>query len=210
MARQRHEKTAHELGLPSFRYKQTPDGDREIWVNLPLGEWEAQARVEAQDGQPVVAELRVAPWRHWKAECSPATPAGGLTARELRRLRLGEALAAAHEKIDFLLGRDAHPESVLNIEPLGFERGKLGKPAGRAPRSDDYYATVAMAYVDAVRAGSRSPVADAAQALGGFDRTYVRDLLSEARRRELLSRPPKGRAGGELTDKGREALKGDT
>lgn len=184
-------------------------GCNRLWVELPLGEWGAAARIEAQDGQPVVAELRITPWRTFDPEArgytDPATPVGGLTARQLRQLPLGELQRAAYSKLTRLSDHGAAPESLLNVDRLGF--AKLAKPDGRAARGDTFYAMVAACYLEAVASGSRSPVADTAAALEGFGRDYTRDVLNEARRRELLTRPPKGRAGGELTDKGRQALK---
>lgn len=96
---------------------------------------------------------------------------------------------------------------------------------GRRGHSDRYYATAAAAYIACL--GTRSPAVEAAKALskawkwdaapgrlnqvkGGSvderDVRYVHGLISEARRRGLLTRPPRGRAGGELTEKGRQAL----
>jgi hypothetical protein len=190
-----------------MRVERGEDGNR-LWVEMPLGEWGAAARIEAQDGQPVVAELRITPWRTFDPgtgkHSDPATPPGGLTARQLRRLPLGELQRSAYGKLRMLHDRDASPDSLLNADRLGFE--KLAKPDGRAARGDTFYAMVAARYLEAVADGSRSPVADTAAALEGFGRDYTRDVLNEARRRELLTRPAKGTAGGALTDRGRKAL----
>lgn len=61
---------------------------------------------------------------------------------------------------------------------------------------------------NAIAGGSRRPVADTAKALGEPRIAYIRDLLNVARQRDLLTRPEKGRAGGTLTQKALDALRG--
>jgi hypothetical protein len=73
---------------------------------------------------------------------------------------------------------------------------------GRRGRPDLYYARLAAAYVSAVESGNPRPVAAVAEQLGdGYSSAYVRDALHRARERGLLIRPPRGRAGGRLTNK---------
>lgn len=212
MAQRRHkEVTAHEAGLPSFRYASTPD-DKQMWVKLPLGDdWEAQVRLEPEEGHPVIAELRVVPWARWDAEEPPSLPRGGLTARRLRTLNLGSAVDVAYEHLRKRFERDPDPDSIMS--PHRFAARAVAQPRrpGRKGRADSFYAAVAAAYLDALAMGSRQPVKDAAAALserwkGEFKDIYIRDSLSEARRRGLLTQPPRGRAGGEFTDKGLQAL----
>jgi hypothetical protein len=87
-----------------------------------------------------------------------------------------------------LLGRHGFRESVPN----------------ETSRRDGEYAVLADEYVRR-SLGSRTPVRDVATKYG-LEATQVRDLLQEARRRDLLTRPGRGRAGGTLTDRGRNAL----
>lgn len=78
---------------------------------------------------------------------------------------------------------------------------------GRAGRSDQYYAGLASAYVNLVEAGSDRPNACLASEYSLNVQT-VTSQLAEARRRGLLSKPPTpGCAGGDLTDKGKAALR---
>lgn len=75
----------------------------------------------------------------------------------------------------------------------------------RRGRDDREYAVVAARYVQAVAEASPHPVEDVAAALF-LSPSQVRNLLYEARRRELLTRAGRGRAGGHLTDKARDLL----
>jgi hypothetical protein len=217
MARERH---------PRFvRHRDGP-----VWVVLPLDDdWDSYVRFEADDGHPVIAELRVLPrldtpgvsahrdkqadrWVTVTLGQAPeaAVPSGGLTARALRRVHLGRAIELAYEQLDRWLERDQRHGSPL---PSKFTREAVNVPRrpGRKGRDDRFYAVIAAAYVDALKRGSHQPVRAAARTLsessgGIYEPAYVRDLLHVARRRGLLTRPPKGRAGGELTEKALEAL----
>jgi len=201
-----------------------------MWVVLPLGEdWDSYVRFASQEGHPVVAELRILPrtdtpgvpadldehehdWDDVIGGMTPThTPAGGLTTRALRDVHLGRALELAYGQLGraFERGR-RHPTFPV---PVSFAEQAVSTPRrpGRKGREDRFYAIVAAAYVDAIERGSRTPVVSAAEALsnarsGPYEPPYVRDLLHVARQRGLLTRPPRGRAGGQLTDKARALL----
>jgi len=95
-------------------------------------------------------------------------------------------------------------------------RVEVGRRPGRAGRSDEFYVRWAEAYIDLLARGSRSPIKDLARhppvKIDGFDPSArksegtVRAIIQEARRRDLISRPPPGKAGGELTQSGLELL----
>jgi hypothetical protein len=74
---------------------------------------------------------------------------------------------------------------------------------GSSGRPDRFYLDIAVRYLEAV--SGRHPVEDVAAQLG-MERRYIRDLLHEARRRGLLTKPPRGRAGGRLTGKAEKLL----
>jgi hypothetical protein len=204
--------------------------DGPVWVVLPLdNDWDSYVRFEAEDGHPVIAELRVLPrldapgvpahrdkqadrWVTVTLGQAPesAVPSGGLTARALRRVHLGRAIELAYEQLEDWLERDQRYGRPL---PSKFTQEAVSVPRrpGRKGRDDRFYAVVAAAYVDALKRGSRQPVRAAARTLGEssggtYEPAYVRDLLHVARQRGLLTRPPKGRAGGELTEKALGAL----
>ena len=61
-------------------------------------------------------------------------------------------------------------------------------------------------YVEAVAGESAHPVRDVTERLAKernehYSEASVRALIHQARRRELLTRSPRGQAGGQLTDK---------
>jgi hypothetical protein len=78
---------------------------------------------------------------------------------------------------------------------------------GAGGRGDRPYAAVAACYVDAFERGEISPVKAVAGELG-FDETAVRNYLTKARERDLLTAAGPGRPGGRLTDKARALLRG--
>jgi hypothetical protein len=200
---------------------------------LPLDEqWDSYVRFVPQEGHPVVAELRVFPrtgtpgvlshhdpldgqWVEVTRGLTPEvpTPEGGLTSRALRGIHLGRALELTYSQIMDAFERERrYPGSrALVSEVYTEEAVSVPRQPGRKGRDDRFYAAVAAAYTAALEDGSRQPVVAAAKTLssaweGTYNATYVRDLLHVARQRGLLTRPPKGRAGGHLTDKGRALL----
>ena len=196
-----------------------------LWTISPLDEdWFSYVRFVAIDGRPVIAELRVLPTAAqfgevgdpWMAPALdrtewPEPPDEGLTSRALRRVHLGQAVDLAHKQIQKLLDRDREPRLMPKFTA---EAVSAPRQPGRRGRDDRFYATVAAIYVEALERDPRRPVVLAAQMLskrrrGTFKPAYVRDLLHVARQRGLLTRPPKGRAGGQLTGKARAALAAD-
>ena len=197
---------------------------------VPIDEnWDAYVRFVAENGHPVIAELRVLPtlmdqprdaWiiptleagdQPPRGDWLQEPPEGGLTARTLRKgLHLGRASELAYEQIDTWLRQE---QRMARPRPSKFTRDAIDVPRrpGSKGRDDLYYAVVASAYVHALEQGSAKPVVTAAQALskhyrGTYEPAYVRDLLHVARQRGLLTRPPRGRAGGQLTEKAHAVL----
>ncbi len=84
----------------------------------------------------------------------------------------------------------------------GFPASDLqrGKRMGRVVRDDRWYAELAARYVVMSRRKPASPIPVLANSLHLATST-VSDALGEARRRGLLTPPPPGRPGGQLTDK---------
>ena len=196
-----------------------------LWAILPLDEdWLSYVRFAAVDGRPVIAELRVLPTAAQFGEAGdpwlaptldrtewPEPPDEGLTSRALRRVHLGEAVDRAHKEIQKRLERDRERERRRLMPKFTAEAVSAPRQPGRRGRDDRFYATVAAIYVEALERDPRRPVVLAAQILskrrrGTYKPAYVRDLLHVARQRGLLTKPPKGRAGGQLTDKAQAAL----
>ena len=193
----------------------------DYWVFDSIdADWLLAQRVTDQDGELVIAELRVIAMPHTEREwwwvqhslekpeedgfgAEPRAAAGGLAARRVRpAIRTGAAIERARsaERRD---RRSAFPSSFR------FSDQALEAPprVGSRGRSDRYYAEFAAAYVAAIDRGERAPVEAVANELGdGHSRTYVRDTLNIARDRGLLTRPARGRSGGQLTDEARAVL----
>lgn len=207
---------ADELGVPSERIISAGDGiffRGDFWLELVLPEqykeWRAASRLAVQDGQLVVAELRVFPAEEayptpgvWSAEVlgvAAPVPLGGLPGRLLRRVRLGQPAK--------------HTERFLRMsksKPLGqfFRELDLRAPAERSEpsrpqrprrgRPDLFYARLAAAYVKAVQRGEQRPIRWLATQRRTEPAT-IRDMVHEARERGLLTPATQGKSGGALT-----------
>ena len=178
---------------------------------IPIGdEAIAEYHFKEKDGALVISEIRIValnarsgPWYVFGEPVPEHAPVvgDGITARILRQVPTGPDVIAG-----FLDNRNRFRAHI------GVPRDVIEAPRrpGSRGRADVYYAEIARMYVERVQAGSRSPAADVARELsaGGqaYSRSYVRDLLSEARRRALLKRAPRGKSGGQLTDKAIDLL----
>jgi hypothetical protein len=191
-----------------------------LWSICSFGDWRFDYRFIEQDSEIVVSELRIAPaprggteeqWhsrtrerpkrRKGSSYEEPDVPADGLTARTVRNgLSFMLALDGARFRGQF----DLRQSGVPRREGSFFTDEALNAPqrVGRRGRPDRHYAALAKAYVDAVESGAAAPVDAVARRVGkNWSHDRVRDALHRARQRGLLTKPPRGRAGGQLTDK---------
>ncbi|HEX9710690.1 MAG TPA: hypothetical protein VGB42_12095, partial [Candidatus Thermoplasmatota archaeon] len=186
-------------------------GFRDAWFEAPLAPgWTVAYRLVRQGSAVVVGEVRVFPHELgresvpgcWSAEVLGAqatVPPGGLTARLLRRLRIGAHYRVAAEAFDRLaedavLGEDARAAvglAKLPQRPPGPSRP--GRPRGLGLRA----ARLARAYVELVARGSVRPVAELAPRVR-LTPSQVRDALRDARERGYLTSPGQGKRGGSL------------
>jgi hypothetical protein len=170
----------------------------------------AEYDLRVRDGVPIIASVRVVattPGLHYVAgeDLPPGAPitGDGVTARALRRVPVN-----LHD----LVAEALRPHRVEWLNDTAFRRTIRMAPRkpGRRGRSDLFYAQLAQRYVETAKTSS-SPVADLAKALSTrrrtIDRDWVSDQIRVARRRGLLSDPPRGRAGGQLTERALELLK---
>ena len=91
----------------------------------------------------------------------------------------------------------------VNLDVDVTEFARRPRP-GRSGRPDIFYARLAAEYIELLRTGS-TPTKDLAEK-HHYSPASMRDYLNKARSRGLLTRPQRGRAGGELTDKARRLL----
>jgi hypothetical protein len=220
-------KTARRLGL---EVRPWPAGSGiyvdDVWLEVPLEgdkRWVVAYRVVVQNGRAIVAEIRVFPnepdretageWSGQSLGAKAAVPAGGLSTRALRSIRLGHDVHSLKKLEDYF--RSNRPEDVQRLlESFGLDgirsngqtaraSGGRGRPA--LPREE--YARLASAYADAVGRGSRNPIRELAQQLG-LPATRIRARIHRARELGFLDPGSQGSAGGHLMPAARRALKG--
>lgn len=135
------------------------------------------------------------------------TPHGGVTTRLLRRIQLGVLLSWVKADVAAIGESLAQfPRDGMLGSMLSATQDFTSRP-GRAGRDDYDYAVMADRYVALLNSGHLN----AAAALAGqlhLSPSQVRNVLYEARRRDLLTKSPPGKAGGQLTDKARRLLEG--
>lgn len=200
------------------------DGSRVFEVVEQLNDpWEAAYSIESQNGTPVLTgvQIRVRPpdpdrdpmetvWvpspggtsmQRIRRPVPPDIPPGGLSARQVRALRPGEALAECRRSFKQFF--EAHGDQV-KVAGQVFDASSA---TPKSSRGDRRYAEIAKHYVDALEAGSRHPRLDVVEKLGsGHTVNYVRDAIFKARERSILTVVGHGRAGGRLTERGRSLL----
>jgi hypothetical protein len=204
-----------------------------VWVKLPLEtdgspdpDWDAYYRFVDEGGDATLVEVRVLlRTRNSAAERELHTalkrdggirrvPASPLTAQALR----GVSPTDAHHFLRVSRGtgeRAAGTMTGLAEAGLAGDRrhGMQSEPGrifatGMRPDPDVHLAAFARLYVDLVRRGSRSPIADIAAANPRWDLAYVRDQVFLAREKGFLTPERYGQVGGELTLKARRVLHG--
>lgn len=139
------------------------------------------------------------------------TASSALTGRTIRSLPIGELLSAARQaateqgpgKPQDRQGKGRHLVRPSDARLAPFKTDARGK----APRSDDAYAALALEYALRVQEGDRSPVKALAAEHGGSPGTWA-NRVAEARKRGLLTPVKSGEAGGGLTDKALHILEG--
>jgi hypothetical protein len=216
---------ARQLGVPTGRLTLSRSGlvvAGQVWLVVPIDrEWMAASRLAVQDGQLVVAEVRVFPRENrkkavpgrWSADVlgtKAPVPRGGVTARVLRRVRVAEHSKRTQEVVDSLV-KDSGPwlfEPDRSLGALGLMPSDQARPrpARKAGRPDQFYAKLAADYVQRIQGGARHPI----KAMAGRRRVRaqtMRDWIHEARARGLLTAGAQGRAGGQLTPLADRVLK---
>lgn len=154
--------------------------------------------------------------QHWTGEARDVPP-GGVPARLIRQLNVGElvalARASAHDEQDRLTGAAERASDPAFAEYLRGVAAKAGgiteRPSRRGRRGNgiDHYLVWAVRYSQKVATGSKRPIAELAEE-HNEEIVYVRDTVTDARRRhKLLSGAPgQGRAGGQLSERALELL----
>ena len=183
---------AYRLRAKNIHYPVGKDAPAEAKVTVPLGEeWTAEYEIVSQGGVPVIADLHITP------ETKGQVPAGGLSARLLRSLRLSIPRRLLKEAGEFERKYPMqHREQILSNPLLNAAPPKREYRRGRP---NLFYAELAERYVTLWFSGVRKPLQVIAKERKQ-PAAKVRDMISQARKRGLLTKPPKqGSMGGQLT-----------
>jgi hypothetical protein len=199
---------------------------RSTWLEVPVGdrmEWIAAYRLmRTSDGSPAIAEVRVFPnevgrqkageWSAVSLGSDAKIPAGGLPSQIVHSLTPARDLRQHWPSI---AGEwEQHGGQAGDFTRQGFS-APLNQPPkrrpGRAGLGKLHHAKWAARYA-ATAERSRRPILDMweeEQKMGHVwhSQEWIRDTVAEARRRKLLTRTPKGRAGGTLTAKAKRLLR---
>ncbi len=180
--------------------ERSPDEEGAYW-------YEAEAQLEDYPGFEVRVKIRslegnveVVDVRVYKAPARAVhkVAAGPVTTRMLRAVPLGAIQQHALEALAAASSASWLPEG--SVAPF-----RDNPYPGRRGRDDLEYALLAAKYVAWV-ARSRTPMRDLAAAEYMSVKT-LKNKVTEARYRELLTRSGRGTAGGELTEKARRLLR---
>jgi hypothetical protein len=203
------------------------DSEQGVWVEGPLRKdgfpWFVAALLVPHRDRFVIAELRLFPGvgfqnvkrsregrvisrepaiGEWSGDPSFLTnmPTSGITKRLLGSVSFTRLLQEARDRVSQMVA--VAGDSFIEERDLGLMH-EVAKRPGRRRRPNSDYLVWAERYDAAMRAGSRSPILDLAKK---YHRTpvAVRDLVHEARVRELLSRGQRAQAGGHLMPKALE------
>ena len=190
-------------------------GKRHAYLMMEVEEfpgWRVTIRVDDVEGQRVVTEFRMTAQsvdttisartvgsgdsRRTERvtastlgfDCSGPLPDAGLSTSLFRKVALDRLVRVGLTKVP----------SALKSRPwnewLSTDRSRVG----RMGRDDLYYAQWAASYVNLIDQGEPHPAIRLADD-ECLSASQVRSILGEARKRGLLSKAPKGRAGGYLT-----------
>jgi hypothetical protein len=173
--------------------------DKKVWVEAPLADgWRARGRMEVVRNRPVVVELQIL----WP-KAAPV-PGGGITQDVVRQVPLrgfGTYLLACASFADRggIGGLRQHFESTVGraLPKLKALAPARPRPRRESGRDDLFYARLADEYLSLLARGSRSPIKDIA-AVRGESAARIRDMVHEARERDLLTKSKPGQRGGEL------------
>ncbi len=167
------------------------------FVDDPAQPLLVQMKVKTIAGQrPEVSELHL--------ESRGRIDAEGLTTAGLRRVRIAQALKLALAKAAVRVSDDGDGLFRLTEYPQGAAWGgePVTRPVRGEPVTEEFLQLVAKTYRAAVASGSRSPVEDVREQLGGSRSTAGRWVV-QARKAGVL-RPAIGRKSGEAAPKVRK------
>jgi hypothetical protein len=171
---------------------------------LPEG-WEIWVFLDSEHGQPIVHEIRIAPTR--VGTSYRKAPEGGIKTRYRGLLNFDElrlrAFYVVVENASKLRERPQWQRDIAawrTIEAVERELGGAQSP-GRRRRTPELYVQVAASYLRNARRSRRVYAAMHETDFPFYHEDTLRDLVKVCRSKGYLTAAPKGRAGGQLTDR---------
>jgi hypothetical protein len=216
---------APRIGVQAQEVKEafaSPGRGRSVWYETAIDDnWMAAYRLTQQSGHVVVSELRVFPLEVHRARTDTASaglwsavvladkalaPKGGLTARVLRKVRIGEHATKADESLE-----GWRRMGLLDLSTgLGGTKRKMNQSQptrGRPGHPPLFYARIAKTYAEALARKSTRPT-EVVAARHQLTPSHARDLIHKARVGGFLTGTIKGRSAGALTPKSQAVLDG--
>lgn len=195
--------TEHPLGVTPYEQREQ-QGDPQVW-KIDDDRVGCALRVKGHEAWIVEATFHVGSSRGVQlvglnissVSVLPSPPQTPLTTDVLRSVRFEDLYQQVRAYLPHLEAMGTYVE----VDPASFTGTK--RP-GRRGRPDAEYLSVAAKYAELVRA-SGSPTRALAAELS-VSPSVARDLVHEARRRELLTPTTRGVKGGELTKKAHKLL----
>jgi hypothetical protein len=148
-----------------------------------------------QNGRRIVRKLTIEP--------RDDIPPGGITARLLRTIKIGQLASGLRQKL-----RQFHDEGTAGrvFDEMNWSAQSRRRPRPRYSRATDaYYLALAQDYVRLCSAGERTPVSTLAKQRK-VQIVRVRSHINLARRNGFLTDTSRGKPGGTLTEKARRVL----
>jgi hypothetical protein len=159
--------------------------------------WTVREEFAVQDGRRIVTSLTIRP------TVAGTVPAGGVTARLLRVVKVGQFAAGLRQMLAKFYGVDAADRI---FDGIGWaSRPRRRKRPARLRADDRFYAELARDYVTWCQVGERKPTA-ALAAARGVPPEVMRSHIHLARKNGFLTDTGRGKAGGALTEKAHRAL----
>ncbi len=194
----------------TFRQASAPDGRRILatldqryepdgsWQETDLpGGWTVREDLALVDGRRIVASLTIRP------TTDGVVPAGGVTARLLRLVKVGQFAAGLRQTLAKHYGADA---AARIFDGIGWaSRPRRRKRPARLRADDRFYAELARDYVTWCQTGERKPTA-ALAAARGVPPELMRSHIHLARKNGFLTDTGRGKAGGALTPEAHRTL----
>jgi hypothetical protein len=158
--------------------------------------WTVREDFTLEDGRRIVETLTIRP--------TGAVPAGGITARLLRLVKVGQVGAGLRMAHAMAFGAEA---AARLFEGMGWVSRPRRRGRRQRLRADDtFYAELARDYVEWWQNGDeKKPTAKLAERRG-VPSKLMRSHINLARRNGFLTETSRGKAGGQLTEKARRTL----